>query len=335
MASMSDALSSLYSESRSLWVPEKVQEYTCGGDALTFLRDHVGPSMPCVWRGAASDWPAVKQWAASDFRYLREKIGDKEVEVAVTPDGRADAVLEVETSDGVGSKVFALPDQVHQPFQCLLDSLEDVPACHAALDDCDKEECGTLGSGSVPYYSAQDGSLTREVPELLDDVDVGTIEFARTAFGAQPSAVNLWVGDGRSVTTMHADPYENVYAVVAGRKMFELRPPCDAAFLPKPVLKTVRWSPAEGTGGIEKEMEGLRPKKKFFGWRVIEDSGETAWIDEELIAAEWGSAVSVVLNPGDLLYLPGLWCTYCVVLLYWAKLLCTFEAALFIFVVVI
>lgn len=35
------------------------------------------------------------------------------------------------------------------------------------------------------------------------------------------------MGDGRAVTSLHKDPYENIYSVVRGSKTFTLLPPCD------------------------------------------------------------------------------------------------------------
>jgi jumonji domain-containing protein 7 len=59
-----------------------------------------------------------------------------------------------------------------------------------------------------------------------------------------PDAVNLWIGDDKSVTTIHSgeylspsrnhimtmfeDPYENIYQVIRGRKLFTLLPPTDS-----------------------------------------------------------------------------------------------------------
>lgn len=51
--------------------------------------------------------------------------------------------------------------------------------------------------------------------------------FAATAFRAPPDAINLWIGDERSTTTFHKDHYENLYAVVRGKKAFHLLPPTD------------------------------------------------------------------------------------------------------------
>ncbi|CAD7923848.1 unnamed protein product [Amoebophrya sp. A120] len=44
-------------------------------------------------------------------------------------------------------------------------------------------------------------------------------------------ALNLWVGDDRSVSSFHKDNYENLYLVTSGRKVFWLAPPSSVSFL--------------------------------------------------------------------------------------------------------
>lgn len=321
MGSLQKNIDALYEDSRSLWVPESVKEYQGEGEVVSFLRDHVGQSVPCVWRGCAAGWNALENWPTERFEYLREKVGKKQVEVAITPDGRADAVLEVhDGANGKVEKVFAMPHQTIQPFEELLDSLRDVPTAHGALGSKKRASELSVHATDVefaPYYSAQDSSLTREVPELLDDIDQSTIRFAEMAFGSEPSATNIWIGDGRSVTTMHADPFENMYAVVSGAKLFELRPPCDAAMLPKPALRNVRWVPDEEIGVAKPGKDAgdpawngdtITPCKQYAGWTVKTEDGVTEWIDECRIKDDWNGSLQVTLNPGDLLYLPALWC---------------------------
>lgn len=63
-----------------------------------------------------------------------------------------------------------------------------------------------------------------------------------------PDAVNLWIGNGKSVSSIHSgrciglfepcclltatiDPYENIYTVIRGRKDFTLLPPTDGWYL--------------------------------------------------------------------------------------------------------
>lgn len=59
-----------------------------------------------------------------------------------------------------------------------------------------------------------------EDSSLMDtDIDSGGFPMACEAFGNAPDAVNLWIGDGRAVSTFHRDPLENMYAVLVGEKV--------------------------------------------------------------------------------------------------------------------
>ena len=42
-----------------------------------------------------------------------------------------------------------------------------------------------------------------------------------------PDAINLWLGNSRSVTALHKDNYENVYCQIIGIKHFVLIPPTE------------------------------------------------------------------------------------------------------------
>jgi len=59
---------------------------------------------------------------------------------------------------------------------------------------------------------------------LYDDVEAD-IAWARVALEQEPDAINLWIGNSRSVTALHRDNYENVYCQITGRKHFVLLPP--------------------------------------------------------------------------------------------------------------
>eukprot|EP00947_MAST-08B_sp_MAST-8B-sp1_P002851 g2851.t1 len=81
----------------------------------------------------------------------------------------------------------------------------------------------------IPYLSYQNDSLRTEMGALLDDIEE-VLPLAREAFGNAPEAINLWMGDERSSSAMHKDPFENMYAVIRGAKRFHLLPPAAAAF---------------------------------------------------------------------------------------------------------
>lgn len=144
-----------------------------------------------------------------------------------------------------------------------------------------------------------------------------SIPFARVALDRDPDAINLWIGNSRSVTAMHKDNYENVYVQVRGRKHFVLLPP-----LCHPCVNEQTLTPATyrrgGGGDLELELDRVES-------RATEDDGERR---EELAAnhlipfATWdpdfpnvnatsysrlAEPVRVTLEPGDMLYLPAMW----------------------------
>jgi jumonji domain-containing protein 7 len=111
----------------------------------------------------------------------RDKLGEKMVTVAVTPNGFADAVSE----DG---QYFMLPEERLMKFCDFVDCLE-------------QQEDLTLGPDSpVLYMQQQNSNLTEEMNELIGDVPAD-IDWATEAFGVNPDAANFWMGDSRAITT--------------------------------------------------------------------------------------------------------------------------------------
>ena len=172
-----------------------------------FWSEHVAPSLPAVFTGCISHWPALERWSNA---YLRDTLRDTACHVALTPDGLADAVV-----DGV----FVKPLEARLPFSALIDALE-TPLYSAT----------GAARRAVHYCSHQDSSLTAELAPLVDDVEA-SLGWADAAFGRPPSAVNFWMGEDAARTTVHADLYDNLYAVVRGTKVFTLLPPQEGASL--------------------------------------------------------------------------------------------------------
>lgn len=59
----------------------------------------------------------------------------------------------------------------------------------------------------VARNGEQNDSLRQEFPGLMAEVEP-CLEVAREAFGNEPDAVNLWIGDDRAVSAVHKDHYE-------------------------------------------------------------------------------------------------------------------------------
>lgn len=92
-------------------------------------------------------------------------------------------------------------------------------------------------SGTKQYFMVsivllndqENDNLRGEYSQLYEDVDKD-IPWARIAFGVDnPDAINLWIGNSKSVTALHRDNYENIYCQMVGSKHFTLLPPTETA----------------------------------------------------------------------------------------------------------
>ncbi|KAG0007850.1 JmjC domain-containing protein 7 [Entomortierella chlamydospora] len=181
-------------------------------------------------------WPAFTKWTNE---YLSKTLGEKEITVACTPNGWADAVVD--------DKYFAMPCEKKMTFEQFLDGMPIRTQKNKTISDDYVEPGGQdcygvenrfkdlgLKDGEqemdpyqeVRYIQLQNGNLMTEYEELLGDVP-SDISFASEALAKQPDAVNFWYGDERSTTSLHKDHYENIYGVIAGRKIFTLIPPTE------------------------------------------------------------------------------------------------------------
>jgi jumonji domain-containing protein 7 len=165
----------------------------------------VSKGLPCVWSvDTLPDWQISRHWTRER---LCELVAET-VEVATTPDGRADSLCSLPGSPD--HKVFLQPanrDMSMREFLNLLDAdrQTDDPVC---------------------YLQSQNSNLTSTpLQALLQDLPKN-FSLAEEVLG-EPEAVNLWIGDERSVTSTHRDPYENMYVVLRGSKTFTLWPPVD------------------------------------------------------------------------------------------------------------
>lgn len=115
--------------------------------------------------------------------------------ISITPNGLADAVI---------NDQFVLPYDTMMDFseflKCLKDSNSPVYYLQSQNDNLRKDE--TL----LPFFE--------RIPKEID--------FVSSSLGRSPDAVNLWIGNHSSTTTLHRDQYENIYHVVFGTKVFTL-----------------------------------------------------------------------------------------------------------------
>ncbi|KAF3910570.1 hypothetical protein ABW21_db0202429 [Orbilia brochopaga] len=275
---------------------------------LEFLRI-VSRNRPVIIRNAMIDWPAMgagdgdKRWTVE---YLKQRMRDTEVAVAETPFGNADSIVNHE-----GTEYFVKPHTKQHSFTAFL---TDLIASNT-----------TSNPPTILYAQSQDSNLTHEYTALAPDVP-STIPWASIALDQPlPDAVNLWIGNHHSVSSLHKDPYQNLYGVVLGTKIFTLINPFGvAAAQEKKVLNATYVKHQNGEFVVTKDRvsssSGQDALESTITWpaRDLEDyfslSEEERNVPLEQIAEDdplkWvklSTPIRIEVHAGEMLYLPALW----------------------------
>ncbi|OJD30470.1 phospholipase a2 [Diplodia corticola] len=275
--------------------PNCVDELREEPSPLEFMR-YVAQNRPFVVRGGASSWKSTRKWNAA---YLKEVMAGQHVNVTITNQGNADAIVE---SDEDGSLIFVEPFEREELFS---DVISKVQAQEARKDG----EGG--GAEVIRYAQTQNDNLRNEYESLFADVP-RDIPFARIALQQRdgPDAVNFWLGSSRSTTSLHKDNYENLYVQVLGRKHFTLLPPVEAACVneqPVPAAKYVPRTSAEEVleeGDLHHLRVQMASPAKTVNWALWDpDQPEV----RPTAFSKLSQPVRVTLEPGDMLYLPAMW----------------------------
>ncbi|KAI0866250.1 phospholipase A2 [Xylaria cubensis] len=273
---------------------------------LEFMR-YVARNTPFVVRHGARDWVATRTW---DAAYLRSRLAGNKVNVAVTPLGNADAP----TPDGERHTVFAKPHEEDQEFDEFLDYVIQ----QEKSNPFDSDQHARKKGDEVRYAQTQNDNLRHEYIALFSQVEK-SIAFARIALQRDPDAINMWIGNSRSVTALHRDNYENIYVQVAGRKHFVLLPPMFQPCVNEQDLEPATYVRSQseedqneggggGGGGLVLRMDeavdenGDRPPRiPFATWDPdTPEVGATSY-------SHLAEPMRVSLEPGDMLYLPAMW----------------------------
>lgn len=151
----------------------------------------------------------------------------------------------------------------------------------------------STSSHGAPYLSYQNDSVRKELPGLVADLG-RTPDVLQSAFKSRsdetdhsPDAVNIWIGDSRSTTSLHKDPYENLYYVLTGEKVFTLFPPTAFPFLGEQRYPAARY---------KQDEEGQ--------WTTIAEEGidPVPWVMDQTTGG-----LTIRVQAGQCLYLPSLW----------------------------
>ncbi|XP_021700731.1 jmjC domain-containing protein 7 [Aedes aegypti] len=272
-----EAFKVLTREAKDLFLGTSLPETYGIPSALEFVRDNVAKNMPLIIREATNDWPAVEKW---NSKYFRETFADKEVTVAITPNGYADGLAKHD-----GADFFVLPMETQMSMGEFLDTLDR------------KDE-------NILYIQRQNSNLTEDFYELWRDVDMEKLKFASEAFNKQPDAINFWMGDDRAITSTHKDPYENIYCVISGYKDFILIPPVDLHNVPrKKYPMGIYMQEDDGTMVVEPILDEIC-KPRLIEWVSIDPLEPDL---ERYPQYANATAYEIRVNAGDMLYLPSLW----------------------------
>jgi hypothetical protein len=285
---------------------------------------------------------------------MRRVGEDIKITVDVTPDGHGDAVRTVEQYNNCSQsiemqKMFIKPHEQEMTladFRRLLRSKQtdnanihsgnnDAPSTDAAAIECTtlddhgisvyptieaarqwNELQNNRVQNPVVYYSRQNDCLRTEMlPLFSTGLIPKSFTFAEEAFDTgPPDAINLWVGNERSVSSMHKDHYENLFYVCSGQKEFVLNAPADIPFMHEEEFMTGSFHPCDGEGG------GLANAS----WTIVPDSNSEAskarWIEPDIKRYLDGGysqtqfpllskshPIKVLLSEGEMLYIPSLW----------------------------
>ncbi|QSZ37180.1 hypothetical protein DSL72_009274 [Monilinia vaccinii-corymbosi] len=255
--------------------------------ALEFMR-FVSSNRPFIVRGFASDWEATSTWSLS---HLKSTLSAHQVNVAVTPHGNADSP----TPNEEGNVVFVKPWEEPQSFADFVDFVSEQER-HGR-----KEGGGGGGGREVRYAQTQNDNFRHEYAPLFSAVEKD-ISFARIALQQDPDAINLWIGNSHSLTSLHKDPYQNIYVQILGQKHFTLLPP-----LFHPCINEV---PLPSTSYVRSPSD---PSTLTIQPDTPPASLPIATWDPDLPTvnptpySHLAQPMRVTLEPGDMLYLPALW----------------------------
>jgi len=333
------AIQTLSDDVGSLWC-RPIATLDSPPDAFTFLRDFVHPNVPCIIRNAimsdVGNCGDVRDALTLTLDDVVENVGeDTMLTVDVTPDGHGDCVRTVletmhhesdENNITQSRRMFVKPHEQSMDIKTFRDLLRKSSSLcdganntdldelllrqyseHADIEDCDLNIIEGQDHPPVVYYSRQNDCLRTEMKKLFDtQLFPSTFTFAEEAFGTgPPDAINLWIGNERSVSSMHKDHYENLFYVCSGQKEFVLCPPADILFLHEDEFQSGTLCPInDGSSWVvvadDKHDDGRR--KQFWIEPDILNHTETEF---PLLAKTHPIKVSV--SVGEMLYIPSLW----------------------------
>jgi hypothetical protein len=251
--------------------------------ASTFFEEHVKKNVPIVIRGGASSWRAL-EWSAESLACYNDEIVSVAPLEANGPHAFRDKWLEaVDHWDHSGKEPEPL---VVDERQLLVVSATRVRMRLKKFFNLLRADSKTAGAAT--FYADGAGNMEHSFGFLREGF------FSPPAFAEalELKRVDLWLG-ARTVSRMHFDNLDNVFAQVVGSKTFVLARPADGAA-------------CQGGKRLRKARQCYTHPGVF--------SREGGGVMHETVLNYLGvarppnlPATAVTLSPGDLLYLPFGW----------------------------
>ncbi|KAI9683151.1 MAG: hypothetical protein M1829_005942 [Trizodia sp. TS-e1964] len=279
-----------------------IDEFTEAPSALEFMR-YVARNRPFVVRSGAAHWAATRLWTAE---YLEEAMADQRVNVAVTPHGFAPPQLYYAPCTSLtGLKISSNADSVVTGADGALVFVRPLEQEELFRDFFYYVRNQELGCGGdvldlVKYAQTQNDNLRGEYAEIFKDVEKD-IPWARIALATEPEAINVWIGNSRSVTALHKDNYENIYCQLVGSKNFVLLPPAESACVGERELRCATYVYADTKGSMKVKEDEPLETIPFATWDPDKPSERSTRF------SHFSQPHRVTLGPGDMLYLPAMW----------------------------
>lgn len=161
----------------------------------SFFNDFWEPRRPVIISDIIGQWPAFSKWS---FKYLKAKIGNREVFVSVSKTG----IFRLNPVTGIPLERRSIP------FDQCLDLVEN-----------------TAPNAAERIYMGQ-ASFQEILPELLPDFSVPAV-----VKSDEYKSINFWLGPRGNVSPLHYDPLDNFLAQVMGTKRCVLFDPSQSDYL--------------------------------------------------------------------------------------------------------
>ena len=163
----------------------------------------------------------------------------------------------------------------------------------------------SLALNGVSSLVVENDNLREEYKQLFSDVPKD-IPFARIALEKEADAINMWIGNERSVTALHKDNYENIYVQVRGQKHFVLLSPIEMPCVNEQELPQARYTPSSGShqhrrGSLIIERAENGEHIPFPTWDPDEPDKRPSQ------HSHLSKPSRLTLREGDMLYLPAMW----------------------------